>query len=174
MVRTDRLEIFQHLLIERMRADRCAVTNDDKLATRASQRHIHATNIGQKADLAISVRTDERNHDSLFFAALKPVDRVDFEALGSKQFSQQSHLRGVRRDDGDLPSDQACSKQRLDFARDQPRLRFVQTAFAIRFRSFVIACAGGVNEIDRCNRQFGFLNLRQIVQPVRCNHFGSD
>ena len=116
------LKILQQPTVERVRGNRRRVANDDELTTGPGQSDVHSPRVGQKADFAFGVRANQRNDDRLFLAALKAIDRIDFQPirkLAAGRFTQQAHLRGVGRDDGDVAGRYASVQQGPNLANDQ-------------------------------------------------------
>src|SRR6185295_16051981 len=53
----DRLKILTHCRVDGLPPKSGAVADDNQLASRAREGHIHAARVGEKSDLAFTVRT---------------------------------------------------------------------------------------------------------------------
>ena len=87
------LKICEEALVERMASQSGTVADDEQKSARSRHGDIHASYIGEKADLSFHVRPDEGNDHGLFFATLKAVNAVDLDADLAKQFPQEAYLR---------------------------------------------------------------------------------
>src|SRR4051812_25674461 len=150
-----------------MATDGGAVADDDELAAGAGEGDVHAPGVGEEANFAFGVGADEGNDDRFFFAALKAIDGVDFEAVDRELLAEQANLRGVRGDDGNLAWRYARIEQRLHFFSNDFGFSRVAAAFAVRFELFVIAGAGRVDKRERRAGQRAGRYARDVLQQMR-------
>src|SRR5262245_5431935 len=88
VVSANGLKIAEQVLIERMAGKRGAVADDQEFAASAGQGDVGAPDVCEKTDVAFGIGAYQREYDGFFFAALKTVHAVDFQARNRQELAQ--------------------------------------------------------------------------------------
>lgn len=81
MVRPESLEVFKQFDEERAVSECGTVPHNDQLSFCTRQCNVHPAGIREKANFSFAIGTHQRNQHSFLLAALKPIDRVDFQVF---------------------------------------------------------------------------------------------
>src|SRR5215470_9257810 len=94
-----RFGVAEEAVVERVAADRGAVPHYDQLLAGPGERHVHAADVGEKAELAGIVAARERDDHGFLLASLEAVHRVHLElGMRGEELAEQLYLRVVGRD----------------------------------------------------------------------------